>query len=1035
MIQVRTLGECVIEIDGVAVQPKSQQVFATLLFLILQAGHRITRQRLATTLWPDLDERRALTTLRQVVYSLRRLGIELHWDTLAVFVSSRDVELDITKEIARYSGGSLDPEGPIGAFLTGYIPNLSDAFSAWIDGERARRHTELLAALLDALNKNRLRGRWPAVDLLARRCLACDPLNEEATLAIAEAAAMTGRKVDALTVIDRYLRELPAHPSTLRLPAEHLRVRIADHLPQIRNPIDAVFVGRADDLAELNTIVKHARRGHGTAALLWGPPGIGKARTAQEVARLATLAGVHPVTTQRQASDSRRPLSLFTDLTPVLKSLPGALGCSQTTLHYLGRLTGEDPGQIAASPNPEDDTIPGYVLSAVRLAIADLIAAVSEEQPILFVIEQAHYLDPISAEVLSDLIANLDKHPIAIVLTAPTPFAPPHPLHAGTTNLIARELRPLTPAESERLLHDLIHNVRGGLDPATVAHYTTLADGNPYFLHELAISWMYHGENARVPATLTSALAYRVSTLSESAARVLQSATLLGPNSTFPRLERTTHFPRPALLQTIDELHRAGLLRPTPGPIQPRHEVVTSAALDTFTPMARQYLHHCIASVLEHDLESEPQLLWDCAAHLRDAEEFGHALTLVSSQAAQNLSLNLPREALDLWTHAETLCRTAEEFQRVSEGSIPALFALGEREQVHLAARDAMRIRDSLQVRETRVTDWQLDVMETSLYTTNRQTTELFEESFEILENRCNTIPHRIRAGTHALMIAGALFDRRRLTGVYDALQLLFRHRSAPADTIAMVEMIYRTEIGDLLGGVKAGRELVRLSRDTQPLATLAKRLRFLARPLKFLGEVEEARNALLEAREIAMQIDSHGNRLIAEQALAWSFLDRGDLEGFRHWLAQNPSCDDLPDSDTRKLTWSYLNAVAASLSGEIASAENYAGPFLNVWYTNAETLPLTRPQHMALTIKVLVADDDSNEEIIKCRHRLLASFRRLQSVGEQDVVAYVLCNPGATNQQRADSTAAVAHYISKTRLEKYPIPQFLNDRLSSCSV
>jgi DNA-binding SARP family transcriptional activator/tetratricopeptide (TPR) repeat protein len=1032
MIRVRTLGECVIEIDDVRIQPKSQQLFATLLFLVLQAGKRITRQRLASVLWPDLDERRSLNTLRQVVYSLRRLGVQLHWDPLALYVSGRDVDLDVDSELTRYAGGSIDPEGPIGAFLTGYTPKLSPEFAAWVDGERARRHTALTAALLRALNENRLRGRWPAVDLLARRCLACDPLNEEATLAVAEAAAMTGRKVEALDIIDRYLRDVQGRPTAVRIPAEMLRRRIADHLPQPRNPIDTIFVGHDEDLAQLNGLVQQARTGHGGAALLWGPPGIGKARTAQEVGRLATLAGVHVVQSLRQASDVRRPLSLFADLTPVLQDLPGALGCSPVTLRYLARLTGDDPGPVAGIPDPGDEGVPGYVLAAVRRALADLISAVSEEQPLLFIIEHAHHLDPISTEILSDLIAVLDKQHIAIVMTAPTPFPLNHPLHTGAQHLITRELHPLTAPESERLLHGLIHNVRGGLDPDTIARYTTLADGNPYFLHELAVAWMYYGENATVPGSLTTALTHRVSTLSEPALRVLQSATLLGASSTFARLERTTHYSHTDLLRTIDELHRAGLLSPTPGTLLPRHDVVAKAAKQKLTPMARQYLHHCIALVLEQELDAAPHLLWDCATHLREAEEFEHALILVSQSAERQLNLNLPREALELWQRAEALCRTAEEHQIVSERVIPALSALGDRERIQRAATDAARLREGLEIRERRTADWQLDALEASLFVHIGATVGLYAQAFEMIENHRNTVPHRVRAGTYALMIASALFDQHRLADAYTALKSVFQHHDASPDAIATAEMIYRTEIGDLVSGASAGRELVRLSRTGQPLAVLAKRLRWLARPLSFLGEFDETRNVLREARQLAIQIESPGHRESAEYALAWSFLDQGDLPGAHYWLEQSSSCDSLPDHDSRKLAWCYARAIASVIEGDKEGAISYAAPVLNMPgaddYTDESTL--TRLQHKVLTMRVLTGTDNESDGIRQWQ-RLLTSFQQLQRFGDHDVTAYALCaDVHARHKQPAELMVAIAHYVEETRLERYPMPSYVQQQL-----
>jgi DNA-binding SARP family transcriptional activator/tetratricopeptide (TPR) repeat protein len=1033
MIRLWTLGECVIEIDDVRIQPKSQQLFGALLFLVLQAGKRVTRQRIANVLWPHLDERRSLGTLRQVAYALRRLGVHLHWDTHAVQIAARDVDLDVNRVMARYAAGSIDPDGPIGAFLTGYTPRLSPEFNAWVDGERARQHTALTAVLLGVLNENRVRGRWSAVDLLARRCLAFDMLNEEATFALAEAAAMSGRKIEALNIIDRYLMDLDGRPTLVRVPAELLRVRIADHLPQAQTAADAVFIGRDEELALFNSMVRKARGGHGGAGLVWGTPGIGKARMAHEVGRLATLAGVHVITTIRQASDVRRPLSLFADLTPILQDLPGALGSSPVTLRYLARLTGDDPGPVAGVPDPGDEGVPGYVLAAVRRALADLITAVSEEQPLLLIIEHAHHLDPISLEILSDLIADIATHHIALLLTAPSPFPVASPLHTGARNLVVREIHPLTPDQSERLLHDLIHNVRGGLDPATVSRFTTLADGNPYFLHELAVSWMYYGDRATVPGSLTSALDHRVSLLSEPALRVLQSATLLAANSTFPRLERTTHYSHVDLLRAIDELHRAGLLRTTPGTVLPRHDVVAQSALGRLTPISKYYVHHCIAVVLEHELSAphhQLALLWDCAAHFQAAQEFEHALTLVSKCAQKQLSLNLPREALELWQRAESLCRTADEHQAVSEGVIPALFALGDREQIHCVANDAVRLREGLAIRETRAQDWQLDALEASMFVYPGSTIALYAQAFELLDNRRNSVPHRVRAGTCALKIASALFDRERLTEAYTLLTSLFERYDAPAESIAAVELIYHTDTGDLFAGLQAGRDLVRISRNKEPLAILAKRLRWLARPLEFLGEFEEARAVLEEARDIAIQIESIGYRQSAEHSIAWTFLDQGNIEGVRHWLEQGSSCAQLPDSDNRKVTWSFLNAVVRILEGDLPGATEYAAPVLRIPVAELAQPNPTRLQHMALTMQCLLETNGQSPEGIQRLEAFIASFQRLQAFGEQDLAAFALADPAILRRRPIDAGMAITNYVLNTRLERYPLPPYLSERV-----
>jgi DNA-binding SARP family transcriptional activator len=1025
MIRLRTLGECVIEIDDVRVQPKSQHLFAALLFLVLQAGQRITRQRLASVLWPDLDERRSLASLRQIVYSLRRLGVHLHWDPHAVVIAARDVDLDVNRELARYAAGSIDPEGPIGAFLTGYTPRVSPEFAAWIDGERARRHTALTAVYLNALAQHRARGRWTGVDLLARRCLACDPLNEEATLALAEAAAMTGRKIEALDIIDRYLAELEGRPTPVRLPAALLRLRIADRLAQAPTAIDAVFVGREEELAVFNGLAHRARAGHGGAGLLWGARGIGKARMAHEVGRQATLAGLHVVQTIRRASDVRRPLSLFADLTPVLQDLPGAIGCSPVTLRYLARLTGDDPGPVAGVPDPGDEGVPGYVLAAVRRALADLIAAVSEEQPLLFIIEHAHYLDQISTEILSDLIAELDTHHIAVLLTAPTPFPATHPLHTDARNLVVRELHPLSPPESERLLHALIHNVRGGLDPETVARYTTLADGNPYFLRELAVAWMYYGEYATVPDSLTSALDHRVSTLSETALRVLQSATLLGPNSTFPRLERSTHLSHLDLLRSIDELHAAGLLRPAPGPVLPRHDVVAEAATRRLTPMAALYLHRRIAMAMEQDIDQSTYTtaLWDCAQHYVAADDNQMALDLIGRCCDKLFELNLARETLELWTRARELCRTDEQHLHVIEKLISTNYALDDLGTVVSLALEMEDLRLRVRPSEYATTSVILDVLEARTRTVEgHDAEELYNAAFGLLSNPTISSTDRARAGANAMVVAGALYDRARLCQTYLVLRSL-SHRSQQR-TLQQVktDLIFQCEAGDLATAVELGAELVVLARSGNSFAKLAQALRFSAKPLGWLGQFDTAREALLEALEIADRLDSGGLAAKTLELIARTYLQQGDIEAADIWGAKGIA--RIPASHhSQDIALQHLRATNALIRGDVDAARQIAKEGnLHVAPSN----PRSRFSYYMLAVQTLIASLTTEGPVSPEGTEFLRLFGSRQSYGDQDTFAYCAHRILRSAGQTREAAQLLNDYQNDHRRERSPLPNYL---------
>ena len=155
---------------------------------------------------------------------------------------------------------------------------------------------------------------------------AFDPLNEEATLALAEATALNGSKASAVAILDHFIAELNAGPRDIRIPASVLRRRIAERLAAPYSAsAEACFVGRDDIVALLTTQLRGLRRAHGSSCLLWGAAGIGKSRVALAATRVATLEGVRVSRTVCQASDTSRPLSVFADLVPSLLDLPGSL--------------------------------------------------------------------------------------------------------------------------------------------------------------------------------------------------------------------------------------------------------------------------------------------------------------------------------------------------------------------------------------------------------------------------------------------------------------------------------------------------------------------------------------------------------------------------------------------------------------------------------------------------------------------------------------------------------------------------------------
>ena len=74
MLRLKSLGQTLIEADDARLTPAAETVFATALYLILEAGRRVERDELTRMLWPGVSEAQAQHGLRQVLYRLKTLG-------------------------------------------------------------------------------------------------------------------------------------------------------------------------------------------------------------------------------------------------------------------------------------------------------------------------------------------------------------------------------------------------------------------------------------------------------------------------------------------------------------------------------------------------------------------------------------------------------------------------------------------------------------------------------------------------------------------------------------------------------------------------------------------------------------------------------------------------------------------------------------------------------------------------------------------------------------------------------------------------
>jgi len=1019
MLRLRVLGECVIETGSARVAPDSERLFAALLYLCLERGRSVGRQTLIQLLWPGVVDENGRHNLRQTLYKARRVGVALECTQSHVFLAAQEVDAAFAE--------LLSPEGiearllarglALGEFLPGYAPTFSAPFAEWVEEQRAVVHAQVRRALTAAMAGRRARGRWPEVEALAREVLRFDPLNEEATLALAEATALGGGKVQALSILDRYLSELGPGAADIRLPASVLRRRIAERIPHARYgaPSEAYFLGRADSVALLTGLLQSARGGRGQGCLVWGPPGIGKTRLAAEFFKVAALQGVHTQRVVCQPGDVRRPLSVFVDAVPSLLNLPGAIGCSPLSMAYLKRLTEHDVN--AAGPS-EDTRDAEYLYANVRLALFDLLDAVAAECCLVLLVEDVHWLDPMSWDVVRELGEWAATRRLLVLLTsreshnAPTPGGPRRGLERHL-------LPPLDIEASETLLAALAREQEREASGEFLAWGVRVAEGNPLFLRELATAWAQSGTPHLVPESLTGLLDDRLGRLRPPTLRVLQACAVLGKQATIGRLEAVLTYRNHELLESLDELESHGMLASDRAHVPAKHEILAERALARLGESARRLLHRHAGAVLERDVEESgsASLLWDCAGHWLAAGEPGRAVRLAKLCAEHLLEVGLPGDAVEIYERAIPMADTIEAQTRLKLGLISALEAAGRWASLASILSDHASLHERDIYNLSAHGDLELTRLEAG-WRTNRDMHQLIRDAKNCAEDALAPADHRMRAASWALIFADNLCEPLQARAAFDAVHPLVASESSDLSACARTRLIYESAFGDLSAGVEAGRELVAVERAAGTHMSAVRALRHAASAFRQAGLFADAYQALKESLQIAERYRLATPAGAACTLLGALYLDYRDMPAATTWYGRARTWATRVEESLNIEAMNYLGARLAICAGDFARARTLLP--LERTALLSDVVLRRRSAMMAVYCQVAIGLDPewNDPELISA---FLGVHSATRAFGGQDFPAYTLarvlerCGPAHQGGRLLDE------YLNTFRRERFP--------------
>ncbi len=422
-------------------------------------------------------------------------------------------------------------------------------------------------------------------------------------------------------------------------PVEHFRVIAeADTWRGSRGPL----VGRDREVALVEQAWQQALAvDPSTAGIAFaGEAGIGKTRLVTMAADLAAESGVpvlellgspfhdsvglHPVRRliERRCgiTDSAYPAERLRMLTEELHSH----GLDPATMVPLLAPVLDIPAHAGYRPVEADARmLAGQIGTAVR----DYLTACLDGGPGLVVVEDMHWFDAASTEVIGLLLADPPPRTLVVMTTRDAAKLP------GTGNTRVCSVTPLSEAESDELIDALLPT----LTDAARGAVRRRCDGVPLYIEEVVHklkNLAADPDPAQVPDTIYEALLSRLPA-NDAAMTVVQAAATIGSRVDFEVLRTVLDSGVDDLNPIIDELCAAKVLSPRGDKRwRFRHELLREVAAELAPPSVRRTLHGRVADALI-TLTADGQPDWPLiAAHFKAAERFGEAATAYQQAAA-----------------------------------------------------------------------------------------------------------------------------------------------------------------------------------------------------------------------------------------------------------------------------------------------------------------------------------------------------------------------------------------------------------------
>lgn len=427
-LHLRTLGTCVLQQvasdGGMTTLLESSKLLALLLYLNCAPARSATRDHLVNLLWSDRDDEGGRKALRQLLWLLRQrfgdaITIDRVGETLRLTAPIR-----CDRDEFRDASASGDLVRAVSLYRGDFFPSFAAAgaqeFEHWIERERTGLRLTFVqsAQLLVRSWLDQGRGRDAAA--LARRARDADPFDQSGWRLLVETLVasrdLIGASVEADT-LERLAREenfsidAPTRATLASVRSPGGSGVASGDAPMVVAARE--LVGREAEFALLLRRADQAAKGRRQLVRVTGPAGIGKSRLLQEFGARLRSTRREVISVRAQWTSRTLPLTFISDVIEALVKAPGALGVSPRAASVLVGLT---PSASAVFRNATPSAERGGEIVARRAAFRELLATVCDEHALTLVLDDMHWCDPASRQLLLTAVDGLERTRLLVLL-------------------------------------------------------------------------------------------------------------------------------------------------------------------------------------------------------------------------------------------------------------------------------------------------------------------------------------------------------------------------------------------------------------------------------------------------------------------------------------------------------------------------------------------------------------------------------------------------------------------------------------------